>query len=713
MSIHRNKYLAFSLAGAFFALVCLTFASVVIVGMLRMSRPTHNSYRTYQPPPPTPEKYDATAPMLAAAPEGKGGRLVAQVDGREVELPTLKTDYQVDVRGDLVAVQLTQRFENPGKVPLNASYQFPLHEDAAVHAMTMRVGDQVYRAVIQEEAEARATFEKAVAEGKSAALTEQHRPNFFEQSVGNLMPGVPVEVELRYVHAAERRDGRYHLALPLVVGPRFVPDDMSGNELVDGSGELEALPPQQAPTSIDEERVSIAVRIDAGMPIVAVESASHAVDVQRLGTTDARVGLKAGRTIDNRDFSLSYVLAGEDTQAGLLADYDPRAKHGYFSLLVEPPAGARHDLATPREMVFVLDCSGSMAGQPMDASKAFMRRALTTLRPTDSFRIIRFSDSATDYSSEPILATVGNVEDALAYVDELEGSGGTVMTSGIEQALTVPPKPGTIRLVTFMTDGYIGNDFEVVTLLRRHIGDARLFAIGVGTSVNRYLIEEMGRTGRGFSRYIDPTANIDQVASELAERLETPLLTDISIDAPTAGIDQLSPQLVPDLFAGQSLRVVGTYRNPGRHTFEVHGKVAGRAVTIPVTVNLPAQSEAGDAVRLTWARAQIADRMHDLTAPASLRPDGPTDPELQRQITDLGLQHSLMTQWTSFVATSDEPINPNPAANAEADVPRPQVAGTRFESFGGSSTPEPGIISGLLVTLVAAGSARRRRRRED
>lgn len=707
-----RQNIAIAMAVGFFWLICILFVALVGFGFSVAANTAHSgSQARFQQPMHYPAP--VAAPLVD---EDYGGRMVAMVDGREVALPTLKTDYDVDVRGDLVEVQVTQRFENPGDVPLDATYQFPLHEDAAVYAMTMRVGDEVVRAEIQERDEAQRTFEEAKIEGRAAVLTEQHRPNLFQQSVANLMPGVPVEVVLNYVHAASRRDGRYHITLPLVVGPRYNPGAGAANALAgDDMGLPQHAPVQQidAPATLDESRVGIEVRIDAGMPLAAVESATHEVDVKRLGQTDARVELARGRALDNRHFELSYGVYATKPTAGLLADFDPAQQRGYFSVLIEPPANAGHDLATPREMVFVLDCSGSMSGQPMEASKAFMRKSLRGLRATDTFRIIRFSDEANEYSREPIAATPANIEDALEYVDDLHGSGGTHMRSGIEQALRVPVPAGSIRLVTFMTDGYIGNEFEITTLLRSEVGDARLFAIGVGAGVNRFLIEEMARTGRGFARYIDPTADVDAVASELAERLETPVLTDIELRATDAGIEQVAPRLIPDLFAGQSVRITGSYTRPGAHTIIVRGKVNGRRIEIPLEVDLPSEPTDGDAVRLTWARAQIDERMHALSTPLELRAQAKNDDELKSEVTRLGLNYSLMTQWTSFVAVSERVVNDEPGANAAGEVPVSQVAGvgeTAYRArFGGGATPEPGIIGGLLMTLLAAGAARRRR----
>ncbi|MGI9332957.1 MAG: VIT domain-containing protein, partial [Gammaproteobacteria bacterium] len=409
-------------------------------------------------------------PMLASALspaelDRLGGRLQAQIDGNTYVLPSLRTDIDADVRGDLVTVTIEQRFDNPFDEPMHAVYLFPLNKDAAVFEMTMEVGDERIRAQIDRVEKAKKTFKKAKAEGKSAALLEQHRPNMFTQKIANLVPGLPIDVTLRYVHTVAKVDGDYELVLPLVVGPRFqppgagdpdgdtdldapgptrferftVPDeddpvqagaehaiDRRWNELAKdrywGGGlirvnattdiaqqpvrmwkvqarenaehagsapdstapyaqwELEALPAYppvaglELPASITAERVGLNVSIHAQVPVQAVESRTHGISTETLSDNEWNVQLARGRTIDNRDFVLRYRLAGVQTQAGALAHRDERG--GFFSALIEPPAVPAESEITPREVVFVLDASGSMSGLPMEASKAFMRAAL-------------------------------------------------------------------------------------------------------------------------------------------------------------------------------------------------------------------------------------------------------------------------------------------------------------------------------------------------
>jgi len=377
-----------------------------------------------------------------------GGRVEAVTpEGDTLIFPTLKTDIEVDIQGDLATVAVQQTFENPLNTPLNVTYLFPLNKEAAVYKMIMEVGDERIRAQIKQVEEAQATFEQAKQEGKSAALLKQHRPNMFTQDIANLMPGLPIKVTLHYVQTLPKVDKAYELVIPLVVGPRFqpphagnVPDKPTSQF---GKWELEALPSYPSvigldiPKSIEAERVAIQIRLNGGMPIQQVSSQTHQIDTEISGDNQRIIRLAKNRVIDNRDFVLRYTLNGEAHQAGLLAYYQSE-QQGFFSLLIEPPGIPQADQITPREMVFVLDCSGSMSGLPLEASKAFMREALQNLRPTDTFRIIRFSESATEFSRLPLPATPENIQRGIRYTDRLYGSGGTMMTRGIRQAFNVP-----------------------------------------------------------------------------------------------------------------------------------------------------------------------------------------------------------------------------------------------------------------------------------
>jgi Ca-activated chloride channel family protein len=612
--------------------------------------------------------------------------------------------------------------------PLNAKYLFPLHKDAAVFSMTMQVGEEVVQAKIREREEARQTFEQGKREGKAAALLEQHRPNMFTQEIANLMPGDPIKVTLKYTQTVPRIDGGYELVVPLVVGPRYIPaervnrpqvavlaptgilrdipDDKSTPPAATGVWQLGPVPeyPEVTgltiPATIDADRVSIRVNLASGIPIAGVTSTTHALATT--GDTRAKtVSLAGGRTVDNRDFILRYVLSATAPQAGLLAHRDVRG--GTFSLLIEPPQAPAAADITPREMVFVLDTSGSMAGLPIEASKTLMRHALQALRPADYFRIIRFSSSAGELASGPLLATPTNIRAGMGYVDGLHADGGTEVLAGLRQAYGVAQSPGTLRIVVFLSDGYVGNEPEILRMVSSSVGQGRLYAFGIGTAVNRYLIEEMARHGRGLSRVIDPSEKSHEAAIQFASRLKTPVLTDIQIDWGSLKPQDVTPARIPDLFEGDSIRIQGRFDAAGSHIVKVSGKVNGRPALLPLQIDLPAVAAegTGDAIPLIWARSRIADHMHELMVPQGLRTSGLADTALKAAVTDLGLKFSLVTQWTSFVAVSERKVNADPASARDGDVPLPMVEAVEPSAY--PNAAQLGLGGSRIVPAIPAG----------
>jgi Ca-activated chloride channel family protein len=355
----------------------------------------------------------ASASRGAAEPGEIAPCLAAIVDGREVALPVLKLDVAARIQGDLATVTLTQLFANEYTVPIHARYVFPLPADAAVYAMRLVSGDQMIEAEIRPKPEARAVYESAKKRGNQAALLDQHRPNVFSQEVANLVPGAPVRVEIEYAHAVEKTGGDYHFVVPTIVGPRYVPSARQGESagaptrepgepeaLEVGVWNLPASAPVAPPESVDRERLGISIHLDAGTPIRWLVSPTHRVVIDQPDESRAVIRLADERTQDDRDFELHYRLAGDSVTAGVTSYGEDEG--GFISLLIEPPTRVAEAQVARREMVYVLDCSGSMAGTPLDASKRFMRRSLVGLRPGDSFRIIRFSDSANEWSAEPL-----------------------------------------------------------------------------------------------------------------------------------------------------------------------------------------------------------------------------------------------------------------------------------------------------------------------
>ena len=682
-------------------------------------------------------------------PELGGTIKVHTKEGAAFDLPALKTDLNVDIEGDLAGVTVVQTFINPTQEPLHATYLFPMNKDAAVHGMQMEISDEIVEAKIKKIEKAKKIFKKAKKEGKTASLLTQHRPNMFTQKIANLIPGLPIKITLKYAQTINKVDNEYQLVVPLIVGPRYQPLGSGKAPLVVdqniavgvkkvrsdstyGQWEIESLPKYpsvfgpNAQFQVDRERVSVKVNIKAGIPITNVYSHTHELDVS--GTEkDKVVTLSDGRTIDNRDFVLNYRLTGKSTQASILTHR--KEKDGYFSLLIEPPTAPQNQDITAREMIFVLDTSGSMNGEPMNASKVFMRHALKTLRPDDYFRIINFGSRSHEFTNSPIRATQNNLYRGQNHIDSLNANGGTEIAPAIVKAFSSPLINRTLRIVIFLTDGYVSNESAVMQLINEKIKDARIYAFGVGTSVNRYLLSEMGRIGHGFARYIDPTENSEEVAIKFARTLSSPLLTDISIDWNKLNVSEVTPEIIPDLFSGDSIRIQGKYEGSGLQTIRVNGKVQGREASLPLQLNLPQENfydASTSVIPLVWARSKISDYMRQLNAKSNV--SNKFSDELKFKVTTLGLDHSLATKWTSFVAVSRRVVNPQPEMTTEAQVPLPMVKGVNTKAYPSSasilggrkvikannntpsilgtnmaanSLPEPKTVAGLFMLMVS------------
>ena len=630
-------------------------------------------------------------------------------DGQKLNLPSLKTDLKVDIESDMARVTVIQTFINPTNTPLHATYLFPLNKDAAVHGMQMEIGDEVVEAKIKMKEIAKKIFKKAKKEGKAASLLVQHRPNMFTQDIANLMPGFPIKVTLKYAQSISKVDGDYRLVVPLIVGPRYQrPEPYRGpvaegnhipgvikkvsqntpiEPLPSGKWIIETFPEHplmfgpKVQSLVDRERVSIEVNMKASVPFTSVLSNTHALDVSG-NKKNKVVTLSEGRTIDNRDFVLSYRLAGINTQAGLQTYRNE--KDGYFSLLIEPPKLPKENNITSREMIFVVDTSGSQSGEPLAASKTFMRNALNSLRPNDYFRIVNFNNEVYELTNGALRPTRRNISRGLSFINSLEADGGTEIVLAVEKAFSSPRIHNTVRMVVFLTDGYIGGESEVLRLIKKEIKDSRLYAFGVGAGVNRYLLSEMGRIGRGFARYIDPTEDSEQVAIKLAKKLESPVLTDISIDWKNLKVSEVTPEIIPDLFSGDSIRIQGKFEGEGLETIQVKGNVRGRKSSLPLQLNLSKNNqteELDSAIPVIWARSKISDYMRQINTAQINKENNSTNDVLKFKVTTLGLNHSLATKWTSFVAVSRRVVNTEPEVTIDATVPLPMVKGTTHKAY--------------------------------
>ncbi|MDH5619756.1 MAG: VIT and VWA domain-containing protein, partial [Gammaproteobacteria bacterium] len=421
------------------------------------------------------------------------GSMVATVDSKEVPLPLQHTAVTAQIDGYISTVNVRQAFTNPFDSKIEAVYLFPLPEKAAVSEFLMIIGERKIRGILREKEEAKEIYEAARSQGYRASLMVQHRPNIFEQKVANIEPGKSIDVDIKYFHTLAYNDGWYSFVFPTVVGPRYNPPGHSDP--------IKALPRQDTTTQDTgvrylrpDERsghdISIDVTINAGVDIEELRS-THKIVATQANEQSASVQLAAGSTIPNKDFILDFRVAGDTMKSDLLTYVDPATQQGYFTLMLYPP-DATDDLERRNmELVFVIDASGSMHGTPLEQAKDAVLAALDHLQEGDTFQIIRFSDNASQFGRKPVPANRANIEHARRYLANLNGGGGTQMIEGVKAALDFPHDPARLRFVSFLTDGYIGNEIEILGEVHKRIGASRIFSFGVGSSVNRYLMERM------------------------------------------------------------------------------------------------------------------------------------------------------------------------------------------------------------------------------
>jgi Ca-activated chloride channel family protein len=575
------------------------------------------------------------------------GSLVAKRPGEttEVPVPLRHTEVHAKISAFLATVAVKQRFENPFDVKIEAVYVFPLPHDASVTEFLMTIGSRRIRGIIREREEAREIYLAARRQGHVAALLTQERPNVFTQSVANIEPGHAIDVDITYFHTLALVRNTYEFVFPMVVGPRFNPPGHTdgigaaahgGGRSSGQATEVTYLRPDQR----SGHDISLAVELDAGVPLEALSSPSHAVTVTRPTPETATVQLCPHDRVPNRDFVLRYRVAGNTIKSGLLVHRDPRG--GFFTLVLYPPADASALPRRPVEMIFLLDCSGSMQGAPIEKVKTAVRRALRRLEPGDAYQIIRFSDSARALHTDLRPATPENLRESLAEVDRIEAEGGTMMVEGIRAALMTRHEPDRIRIVSLMTDGYIGNEAEVLAVMRRHLGPARVFGFGVGSSVNRYLLESLARLGHGAVAYVGLDESAGRAVDRFYEEVRRPALTGVTIDWAGLDVADVYPTRIPNLLVGRPVVLTGRFRGEIPPRIQAHGRLGNDAIRIDVAAAGGNGAE-HPALPLLWARRKIG-ALTDAAIAAG-------DPgEIAPAIRQVALEFGLLSAETAFVA---------------------------------------------------------------
>lgn len=633
----------------------------------------------------------AIRPWLGAAPNDRGEAPRFESESGNIDhLPLKATRVLASVDGVIARVEIEQEYANTGSVPIDATYVFPASTRAAVHGMVLETGERVIKAKIEEKEKAAVEFETAKREGKTAALLEEKRPNVFRMQVAAIRPGEVVKVRLTYSETLVSEEGIYEFVYPTVVGPRYQKPGESRSPVETAT----------CPGEIDAPEFSFALAIHGGASLRDVTCASHTSEMGFPAPSEARVRIRNSEKerADNRDVVVRYRLGGESVTNGLLLHESKEG--GHFLLTIEPPARPEAGELPPRDYIFVVDISGSMNGFPLDTAKKLMRGLLGDLRTEDRFNIIAFAGGNAVFSPDLRPADAETVGRAMRWLDRREGGGGTELRAALDKALAMPGGEGRARVIVMVTDGLISGEAEVFQLVREQLGRANFFTFGIGSSVNRHLIEGLARAGKGEPAVVLHPGEAEATSARFRRQIERPVLTDIRIEWEGFQIEAVEPSDVPDLFAERPLRVTGKFAGDPKGKIHVRGRRGEEKLHAVIDVADAAASGTNHpAVPILWARERIGALLPD--------GEGKADTETREEVLSIGLEYALLTPFTSFVAVDHQSVPTGTEAKAVTQpIPLPHLVSV--SALGGGSVPEPGLASLFLTTLTILLLQRRR-----
>jgi Ca-activated chloride channel family protein len=673
---------------------------------------------------PPPEPPQPPARLTQANPTNKpatkpdrasGGLFVLSKDGKQQIFPLKHTEVKAKIAGNLSRVEVTQSFENPFKDPLEAIYVFPLPDEAAVDDMEIKIGDRIIKGDIKKREEAQKIYEQAVREGRTAGLLEQERDNIFTQSLANIKPGEQIDVTIRYNDSLKFEGGNYEFVFPMVVGPRYIPGnpipptplEKGGNNLPPffkgGQGGINTdrvpdaeriTPPVLPPGTRSGHDIGVTVEIDAGVPVTDVRSPSHKIRTDRTGNL-VRVAIAQEDTIPNKDLILRYQVAGDTARATVLTQADSRG--GHFAVYLIPAVEYKTSEIVPKDVVFLMDTSGSQAGDPLVKSKELMRKFINGLNPNDTFTIIDFANTAQALSPAPLPNTPANRQKAMAYIDKLDAKGGTELLNGMRAVLNFPAaKEGRLRSAVLITDGYIGNENEVIAEVQRGLKPGnRLYCFGVGSSANRFLLNRLAEVGRGTAQVIRQNEPTQEVTERFFRQINNPVLTNVSVSWEGAGGQpDIYPGAAPDLFASQPLVLFGRKQDRTGGQLKITGVAAG-GKRYEKTLKVDFSGAGNPAIASLWGRWRIEDLRNQMF--------GNETKSGVEAVTDTALSYRLLSQYTAFVAVSEEVRVSPDGTRQRVQVPVELPEGVSYEGIFGPASEEAGS-RGAAARMAPASS---------
>jgi Ca-activated chloride channel family protein len=635
------------------------------------------------------------------------GTLMLKSPGAEaVKAPRMHTEVHMEISGIIARVDVRQRFTNPGNTWVEGTYAFPLPENSAVDRMRMEIGTRIIEGEIREKVDAQRLYEQARANGQRATVVHQQRPNLFRTAVANIGPGETIEIRIGYLQIVEQNAGHYSLRFPLTITPRYIPGARDAAELPltmetptatisnamsdDDTSSLGDLLPPLVQANVEHQSVSFDIDLDAGAALETLESLYHPIAVTK-ERTHSQIHLQNERVAPDHDFVLTWTPKVHGEPA--VAAYQEHTDAGNHVLLMLMPPQEATVITTPRDVIFIVDTSGSMQGTSIEQARAALLKGLDTLTPRDRFNIIEFNSDFSMLYPQTVKASAQNIGAARDFVNELVANGGTEMYAPLSTALSMPVDREYLRQVMFMTDGAVSNEDQLMQMIGERLGDARLFTVGIGSAPNAYFMRKAAQLGHGTFTYIGSTDEVDRRMSELLQKLKTPVLTNIELHWPNDARVEYAPEKFTDLYAGEPIVVTARVAKEAHGVLTISG-TARSAWTRQISLD---STQTRNGVATLWARNRIEAIMDQRAA-------GVADTELRKQVLPLALQYGLVSNYTSLIAIDRTPVRPPEDALASTRIPntKPNGLGWNVPAYPKTATPATlQMIIGALLLILA------------
>ncbi len=655
------------------------------------------------------------------------GSLVAKTNQGYAGLVRLGNDISIAVNGMLVSANIQQKFQNNTPNWIEATYVFPLPSNSVVHQMKIRIGDRLIEGVIKEKQQARKLFVEAKRQGKQAGLLEQQRPNLFTTRVANIAPGETVAVDFSYLQELHYRDGEFSLRLPLTITPRYIPGrpvadvsalhgdapaGMPAYQVVSVAGwsfptdqvpdahEITPFQVPQAANTGNSHHARIAIELSPGFELADVHSPYHGIGTQRQGGT-YQITPKNNPVLMNRDFVISWKPVAQQQPVAAVfteslssdsenAQNTPAVSSEHLLMMLMPPMQATSDVVPPRELIIIVDTSGSMAGAAIQQAKQAVQMALDKLRPSDQFNLIEFNSSHRALFQQSQMADASSLSAARNFVNQLDASGGTEMYSALHAALSSPESESFLKQVVFITDGSVGNEAALLQLIGQSLNNSRLYTVGIGSAPNEFFMRKAAEFGKGTFSMIGSQQEVQQKMAQLFARIEKPVMTNLKVYAP--GNDgEFFPANIPDLYQGEPLLVNARF-NQWPAELRIEGEYNGQPWE--QRLSLGQQVEAPGVATL-WARKKVQS-LEDEGISLGQRDTN------KDQITQLGLDYSIVTRFTSFVAVAQQVVRPSAESLTSQPVPALMPHGSQQQAPAvGMPQTALGIEQKLMLGLLA------------